>query len=111
MKICGSAGVSQLRSSVAVFFSNAFREILGFSFWSRDLFEYCWKPQGFFLVLIFAPIRSSMPHEICSTPHGGLDISTTQMSNQNIILHPPYAYAYNLHMVDHSNALLGSVGF
>ena len=52
-----------------------------------------------------------MSLEICSTPHGGLDISTTQMANQNIILHSPYPFAYNLHMVDHSYALLGSIGF
>ena len=52
-----------------------------------------------------------MSLKICSTPHGGLDVSTTQMSNQNIILCSSYAYTYNLHVVDHSYALLRSIGF
>ena len=31
----------------------------GVNFWSKDFFGFCWKPYGFFWVLIFAPIRSS----------------------------------------------------
>ena len=32
--------------------------------------SYCWKPKGFFYVLIFAPIPSSPSPEIWSTPPG-----------------------------------------
>ena len=41
---------------------------LGVNVWSRDFLGFCWKPEGFFGVLIFAPIRSSPSLEIPSTP-------------------------------------------
>ena len=42
----------------------------GVKFWSRDFLGFCLKPYGFFRVLIFAPIRSSLSLEIRSTPLG-----------------------------------------
>ena len=40
----------------------------GVNFWTRDFFGFCWKPEGFLWVLIFAPIRSSPSLEIWSPP-------------------------------------------
>ena len=41
------------------------------NFWFRDFLGLCWKPYGFFWVLIFTPIRSSLSIDIRSTPLGG----------------------------------------
>ena len=40
----------------------------GVKFWSRDFLGFCLKPKGFFWVLIFAPIQTSLSLEIWSTP-------------------------------------------
>ena len=44
----------------------------GVKFLSRDFFGFCLKPQGYFWVLIFAPIRSSLSLEILSTSALGI---------------------------------------
>ena len=51
-------------------------DFLGVNVWSRDFFGFCWKPQGFFWVLIFAPIRSSPSLETRSTPPGAEHLET-----------------------------------
>ena len=38
---------------------NSAWDFLVVNVWSRDCSGFCWKPKGFFWVLIFAPIRSS----------------------------------------------------
>ena len=45
-------------------------EFWGVNFWSRDFWGFCWMPEGFFWVLIFAPILSFPSLEIWGTnPH------------------------------------------
>ena len=44
----------------------------GVNFWSGKFCGFCWKPKGFFGVLIVAPIRPSLPLEIRSTPPGSI---------------------------------------
>ena len=84
LKIRGSAGVSQPRSSenkvkpnlfqlFSVFCGSFkiqyFREILKARKFGWDFFggvNVCWRPQGFFWVLIFTPMRSSLSLEIRS---------------------------------------------
>ena len=46
----------------------------GINFGPRIFWGFCLKPKGFFWVLIFAPIRSSLSLEIRSTP-SGLELS------------------------------------
>ena len=53
---------------------NSAWDFLGDKFWSSDFFGFCLKPKGFFWVLNFAPIRSSLLLEIRSTP-SGLELS------------------------------------
>ena len=61
LKILGSTCVSRPRSSArprsfaaAVFKARKLgMGCLGANFWSRDILEFCWKPYGFFWVLIF----------------------------------------------------------
>ena len=53
---------------------NSAWDFLGDKFWSSDFLGFCLKPKGFFWVLIFAPIRSSLSLEIRSTP-SGLELS------------------------------------
>ena len=49
---------------------NSAWDFLGVKFWSRDFLRFCLKPYGFFRVLIFAPIRSSLSLKFRSTPLG-----------------------------------------
>ena len=63
LKILGSTCVSRPRgsarprsSAAAVFKARKLgMGCLGVNFWSRDILGFCWKPYGFFWVLIFAP--------------------------------------------------------
>ena len=43
----------------------------GVNVWSRGFFGFCWKPQGFFGILIFPTL--DQPHHLKSRvpPHGG----------------------------------------
>ena len=53
---------------------NSAWDFLGDKLWSSDLFGFCLKSKGFYRVLIFAPIRSSLSLEIRSTS-SGLELS------------------------------------
>ena len=65
---------------------NSAWDFLGVNFWSREFFGFCWKPEGSFGVLIFAPIRSSPSLEIPSTPPPPWGLSYLWA---NVISHPP----------------------
>jgi len=71
LKICDSSHVSQSHCSEKKNFYGSeiqhgiFWEV---KFWSRDFFGFCLKPYGFFWVLIFAPIWSSLSLEIQPRP-------------------------------------------
>ena len=47
-------------------------DFLGVNFWPRDFLGFYWKPSGFFWVLTFGSIQSSLSLEIPSTPSGSL---------------------------------------
>ena len=49
---------------------NSAWDFWGVKCWSRDFLRFCLKPYGFFRVLIFAPIRSSLSLKFQSTPLG-----------------------------------------
>ena len=49
---------------------NSAWDFLGVKFWSREFLGFCLKPYGFFRVLIFAPIKSSLSLKFQSTPLG-----------------------------------------
>ena len=49
---------------------NSAWDFWGVKCWSRDFLRFCLKPYGFFRVLIFAPIRSSLSLKFRSTPLG-----------------------------------------
>ena len=57
----------------------------GVKFWSRDFIGFYLKPRGFFRVLIFAPIQSSMSLEIQRTPLGPQHISLASESFENLL--------------------------
>ena len=72
----------------------------GCKFWSRDFFGFClvlFEAQGIFWVLIFAPIRSFLPLEICSAPPGNLT------PNHNPNLHYRNANAQTFSVSHHLN--------
>ena len=73
MKIHNSSRVSQLRSSSGNFYGwGIWHRIFFFSGGGYSLVQgfFCLKAQGFWVVSIFAPIRSSLSLEIQSTPPG-----------------------------------------
>ena len=92
MKIHGSARVSQAHTSANkvqpnfnAFWKflrpeNSAWDSLGVNFWSRDFLEFCWKPYGFFWVLIFPPfdhphhLKSGVPeYPLLPSPSPGTD--------------------------------------
>ena len=59
----------------------------GVNFLSRDFLGFCWKPQRFFWVLIFAPIRSSLSLEMQSTPWIMTSLFDLVLSSLNHIIY------------------------
>ena len=97
-------GYSKLMFLFLVFYHLCFLEIfimarkfgMGFfgdKFWSRDFFGFCLKPKGFFRVLTFASIWSSLSLEIRSTA-SGLELSWLSWTGRWIFhtFHPELIY-------------------
>ena len=73
------------------FYGSEIRHVWDFSgvkFWSRDFGGVCLKPLGFFLVLIFVPVRSSLSLEIRGIPPG---TPSWLVSSIGRVLHRPWS--------------------
>ena len=73
---------------------NSAWDSLRVNFWSRDFLEFCWKPYGFFWVLIFPPfdhphhLKSGVPeYPLLRSPSPGTDtLSADTVSNSFMVM-------------------------